>query len=110
MCLFYGLDSVQPFHDLCRVIFESVLQWHAKKAVVDAVCVGVVIGICFSYSDSELMEFYLDGSRDGVTMKGIIPCIPILDAAFDDSLGKTLTPAGDGMSAFIKVGTLKLSQ
>ena len=56
------------------------------------------------------MELYLDGSRDGVTMEGSIPCISILDVAFDDSLGKTLMPAGDGIRAFIKVGTFKLSQ
>lgn len=110
MGLFCGLDSVQPFLELYIVVFESVVQWHAKKVVVDWVYGRLVIGVWFCNPDSEAMKPYLDGSRDGVTMEGSIPCIPTLDADFNNGLGKLLTQAGDDICVFIKVGVFRVSQ
>lgn len=91
------------------MVFESILQWYAKQLAVDGVDVSLIIGLCFSYPHFEAIESYLYGIRDSVAMEGSIPCVPRFDAAFDDSLGKSLTSAGDGIFTFIESITYRVS-
>lgn len=92
------------------MVFESVLQCHAKKAVEYGVYIGLVIGVCFSNPDSGTMELYLDASRDVITVEGCILYIPTLDTAFNNGRGKPLKPTGDDICAFIEVGIFRVSQ
>lgn len=76
---------------------------------MDGVNVGIVIGVCFSYPDSEALEPYLDGIRNSVSMEGSTPCVLTFDAVFDDGIDKHFTPAGDSISMCIEVIAFRVS-